>query len=364
MGAVGCQKETSNFGIETIRSTHEIPVNIHASLADSQGPTKAIVRGTDIPDHFSYGLFVCAEGKTNEAHKKNSWNLKSSYTEGLESEAGSWSFQYVDNFDSGALSANTYDHITITSRDDNATADLYAYAPHIEGKINPKAIPFEIAPEIRNQVDLMYAEENDDPTANKGLDPLRTDVDALEANFTFKHALALLAFEFEIKNHSNQYSTNYRLQSITIQKKDPQANTTAQIYQSGTFNAITGNINYDDCNKVDKLVVSQIVGSDPALIIPNGTSDPDYTAYVALVPTQIEDNELEVTIVLNKQNKMTVKPFVLKKQFVKHLVGEEEYGFQGGYIYTFRFTMDNYLYLTDFNIKQWDDTITHISSII
>ena len=349
--AVGCQKESSRQEREMTGTKGEAPVQIHASLATSTPATKSIIRGTDIPDQFSYGLFVCTEGNTDEAHKMNSWNLKSSYAAGLEGEAGTWSFQYIDDYGSGELSANTYDYITITSKEDengnSIKADLYAYAPYIKGTFSPTAIPFSIAKNNYNQIDLMYAEENDLPAINKGLDPL-ANVEKLEANFTFKHALALLVFEFEIKNHNNAFSTKYLLNNITIKKINPENNTEAHLYKSGYFNAITPT--FYNCSEVDALSVSitNDLGDNFAIIPVEG--GPDATAYVALVPTKVEDDELEIVITLNSH---PTKPFVIKKENLRHNGGE--FGFQGGYKYTFSFTMDNYLYLDDFSISEWDD---------
>lgn len=348
LGAAGCQKETSNSWSESQWSIHEMPVNIHAYLADSFGATKAIVQGTDIPDKFSYGLFVCENGETDIAHKKNSWNLKSSYAAGLEGEAGTWSFQYVENYNSGVLSANAYDHITITAKEKeqrNITADLYAYAPHIQGTFNPTAIPVSIASNIEDQADLMYAIENTDPDQNKNLDPLSGDGD-LEANFTFKHALALLAFEFKIKNYGT-YSNSYYLQAIRIDKASSQ--TSAELYGSATFNAIDGSFNAKEDDKKDNLEINFNQKFS------HTSQESDLTAYVALVPTQIEDDELIVNFIFNSApNGMEVKPFVLKKNYVKHNDGDT-YGFQGGYKYTFRLTLDNYLFLDGFTVGTWEE---------
>ncbi len=370
--AAGCQKEAPRQENEGTEKRDEAVVKIHASLANPANATKAIIHGTDIPDGFTYGIFVCKAGTTDTPHKANSWNVSASFTAGTEGEEGRWSYQYI-NPATNILAPTQYDNITITAPLVGAPeADLYAYAPYItkaDGNnpqkniaFDPTAIPFAISQEIRKQDDLMYAEENA-TDVNKGLNPLSESNEPLKANFTFKHALALLAFEFEIKNYSSSYSSSYRLKSITVKKKNPEANTTAQIYRSGTFNAITGNINYDDCTSVDALTVSQLTpGGESPIINPNKLPAADHIAYMALVPTELEDDELEVLFVFNETDRITAKPFVIKKQYVKHGDGET-YGFQGGYKYTFRFTMDNYLYLKDFDIEPWDDTIIPIEPV-
>lgn len=351
--AAGCQKEASHQSNEGSREEREAMVQIHASLSKPTNATKAIIKGATIPDNFSYGIFVCMSNDETykKKHKDNSWNLKASY-KANEEEEGTWSYQYVNPAD-GSLNENSYNNITITAREGHEHADLYAYAPYTAytaddyKQSGPTAIPFSIANNNKDQLDLMYAVENTSPTENKDLDP-ESETEFLEANFTFKHALALLVFEFEIKNHNNAFSTKYLLNNITIKKINPENNTEAHLYKSGYFNAITPT--FYNCSEVDALSVSitNDLGDNFAIIPVEG--GPDATAYVALVPTKVEDDELEIVITLNSHK---TKPFVIKKEYLRHDGGE--FGFQGGYKYTFSFTMDNYLYLDDFSISEWDD---------
>ena len=364
--AAGCQKESSPNGKEQIGEGNEAEVQIHVSLADPGQATKSIVQGTEIPDQFSYGVFVCKAGTTDKGnlHKQNSWNLKATYTKGAEGEEDSWSYQYVNDFDSGALNADADERITITAPvKGDPKADLYAYAPYIAAAHDndPTAIPIEIASNISNQVDLMYAEENN-TEANKGLDPTSAGDDPLEANFTFRHALALLAFEFEIKNYNARYSSSISISSIKIKKKNPGSNTTAKLYKTAYLNAITGQLNTDyDNNVVDQLEVSyRSLLSDEVPIIRPNSEGADLTLYMALIPTQLEDDELEIEFTFNRTNLIQSKPFVLKKQYVKHGDGEKN-GFQPGYMYTLKFRMDNYLYLDGFETALWNDSKNLIS---
>ena len=350
MGPMGCQKETSPSGTESPLSIHEKPVKIHTSLADSQNATKALVQGTEIPENFSYGIFVCTEDGANkqDAHKANSWNLKSTYARNLEG-ALTWSFQYVDNFKDGTLSANTYDHITITSRDDHKTADLYAYAPHIKGTFNPTAVPVSIAYSVANQTDLMYAAENIS-RANTGLNPEGDE--PLNANFTFKHALSLLAFNFHVKYYETEqnYRTRYELQRIRIRKNNPNAT----LFSSGTFDITTGQFNEDECTSTETIEISPYDnGEYPGILS-------DRTIYIAMIPTQFENEDLVIEFQMNNQ---TVRPFVLKKEYLKH-GDSDDYGFLSGFKYTFNFTLDNYLYLTGFAVDKWDNNITYFNQEI
>lgn len=355
--AAGCQKETSEQGEKGGEFDEERIVHINASLSGPTNATKAIVQGTDIPNKFSYGMFVCTHGSYGK-HKENSWNLKATYTAVEGSSAGTWSYQYVNNFTTGSLTPNLYENVTITVKDNPTnpgvpvTADIYAYAPYIQEAFSgtPEAIPFTIADDISNQADLMYAVQNatDD---NKDLNPCSTDEIPLEANFTFNHALALLAFEFEILNDN----TNYRLRKIEVSKKNA---VTAHLYKSGSFNAVTGKFN-EGGDDVSSLIIKQ----PGTMIAPKeGT---DMVAYMTLVPTPItEDDELVITFFMNDSDSdaMALKPFVLKKAYVRH--GDSDvYGFQGGYKYTFKFTLDNYLYLEGFSVQEWDEEIKTLESI-
>lgn len=345
---------TENDKSEVVR---EVPVRIHTALATPANATKAIVHGIEVPDNFSYGLFVCNHGSTDEKHKDNSWNLQASYAKGQVGNAGTWSYQYVEDFTNGMIGSYAYNYITITSKKDptgrEVFADLYAYAPYYAPtgnaayeNLNPTAIPFTIADDVSEQADLMYATENADQSKNKGLSALNEDVETLEANFTFTHALALLAFEFKIKNFET-YSNTYTLQSIQVKKTE--SATTAKLYGSGTFNAIDGTFN-SDCVDKDNLTIRQ------NQVIVHQNNNADLTAYVALVPTQIEDDELEIHFIFNKgiSPQIEVKPFVLKKEYLKHEDGIN-YGIKGGYKYTLRFTLDNYLFLDGFTVGTWED---------
>lgn len=347
--AAGCQKDASETGSNYTAGV-EVPVNIHAFLTDPTNKTKAIVygqyEGNSIPDGFDYGIFVCESETKDKPHKPNSWNLRASYTASQEEEgAGSWSYQYVYNISNGALSSNQYPNITITAKEnedktDDIYADIYAYAPYMQEayKNGPTAIPISIAKKLSDQVDLMYAVENTDPNHfNKGLNPVGNE--PLEAEFHFKHALALLVFEFKIKNYPQLYQFN----SIKIEKIHPGNNSTAKLYDRATFNATEGKFNEDNYHEVDQF--EMILG----LSFYATTNDSDYTTQMALIPTEIEDDELQIVFKLSNHE---VKPFILKKQYLTHDDGETV-GFKSGYKYTFRFTLDNYLTLEDFSFGEW-----------
>lgn len=344
--SAACSKEQSRYGEEAV-------VHIRQSVSSCEEVTRAPIIGASFPDNSTYGIFVCKHGSTTTTHKSNSWNIKSLYTESFPG----WNYYYVSNLSNGTVATAGYDHITLTAREDGYTADLYAYAPYLRAAYasNITSIPYIIDNEINNQIDLMYAEENintyNDSTlgqdGNENLSPL-SDSD-LSASFTFRHAFSLIAFRFKLQNDSSTggfgKSTDYHLSNISVSLNDPDADgvTTAKLYSSGTFNAINGSFNGDG---VEESTLS--VTYDTYYTIINSASS-YLTAYMLIVPTQVENDELVFTFTVDDQ---ILSPFFLKKAYVQH--GDSSYGFRSGFMYTFNFTLDNYLFFDGFTVSsEW-----------
>ncbi len=348
----GCQKEVSEQRTEATGTVGEKTVIIQATLAEPKAVSKALVHGESFYNGFGYGIFVCDHLTTDYRHKQNSWNLKASYQINGDNNEGVWTYQYIDNLRDGTLTSNQYANITITDKQDNndlhVTADLFAYAPYVPEAYNndPTCIPFTIASSIANQDDLMYAEENGDPEKNKGLDPLTEGEDPLEVSFTFKHALALLAFDIqELNNYGGSNASTYTLNSITVKNVNTGTGSTAKLYNGGYFNALDGSFNCTG-NETESITISSNF-----VISPNNQD----LAYMVLVPTEIEDNELEFVFTMNTGKSMDLHPYRLKKADLLHSDGSTV-GFKGGYMYTFHFTLDNYLYLNDIEISDfWEE---------
>ena len=319
----------------------EKELHINAALTD-QAPTtrsgKPFVGFTTLPYGFNYGLFVCQEGTTDKAnaHKSNSYNLQATYYPALDK----WTYNYVSNLSSGALSTENRDKVTLTARQDAKKADLYAYAPYVADAYagGPEAIPYNVGNYTFNgsatnyEIDLMYAVENADST-NKGLDPEAEG--SLNATFTFRHALSML--RFKITPHSGAYLA-YKTIKATL---NPGA-TVTKLYKTGTFNAVTGQFNDDgvEANSISESLTG-------------GMWLTGY-GYFLIAPTEVADDELYFTFTL--QDGHTLQPYHLKKEHVKHDDGT--YGFKSGYIYTFNFTLDNYLFLDGINISDdWTDAL-------
>ena len=345
LSLVACTKETD-------RSRSDTTVRIQASISGSEASTKAPVIGSAFTNNGSYGIFVCKNGTTTTAHKSNSWNIRATYTE----STGSWNYYYVSNLSSGAVASTGYDHITLTARDDAATADLYAYSPYVQSAYSagPAAIPYTIAENIGNQTDLMYAKENT-TYVNAALDPMSpTD---LSATFTFRHAYSLLAFRFKLGHDSSTggygTGTTYNLTNITVTLEDPDSDgsTTAKLYTSGTFNALTGSFNADG-TEVSSLSVTYPTSGDWQCTINSASTYA--TAYMILVPTDVADDELVFTFTVNGQ---VLQPFKLQRSQLLH-DDSSTYGFRPGSKYTFNFTLDNYLFFDGFTVNDvWNDAI-------
>ena len=357
---------------DPVSGPSEAVVHINASLVGAEAVTRLPIDGTSFPDYYegynrdngngSYGIFVCQHGTTDKAHahKSNSYNLMARFS------SGNWSYLYVSNLSTGAVATTGTNNLTITQRDGNITADLYAYAPYIQNAYSagPTAIPYSIANVSYRQADLMYAVENlstyEDDTeyqdGNENLNPLSP---TLNASFHFKHAFALLAFNFKLMNDASTGAygtgTSYSLSNITVTLNGE--TTTAKLYRSGTFNAITGTFNTGG-EDVTSLSVNL---SNVIPIISSASSD--VTTYLMLVPTDVADNELVFTFTVNGQ---TLRPFYLK---ASHLTRYEddthttpvpgtEGKLVGGYKYTFNFTLDNYLFLDGFSVGEWTTPVS------
>ena len=363
LAAISCTKQP-----EGRTEAVETPVHIEAGLLSNETATKAPILTTTFPDAAnqytkadaaSYGIFVCKNGTLDTPHKANSWNLKAEHYPDGDPSTPDWRYTYVGNVSTGELAEGYYDNISITERlDDHATADLYAYAPYLAGAYarTPEAIPFNMAVGMSSQQDLMYAVENqathNDLTpaqdGNEGLDPTEP---VLNATFTFRHAYALLAFKFKLRTEGSIYNLQY----ITVNLRDPDSDgiTSAKIYKSGTFNAVTGTFNAG-CQEVSSYQVSYPTIGDyqtagiGATDVTSATTEA--TAYLMMVPTQPEDDELVFYFTFQEYGQLTLQPFYLKKSQLLHSDGVT-YGFQSGYRYTFHFTLDNYLYLDGIDIE-------------
>lgn len=322
-------------------------VDIRASLDESVPETKALV---DFSSATEYGIFTCismdnvpAPTTPYETFKPSIWNAQA------RGSGSTWTYKNVASYATGELYAAGGNVFILFGRNDNLTADLYAYAPWKQAAYNtgPTAIPFS-----RNE-NLMYAVQNTS-RANNNLNP--ASLGSLSANFDFRHVMARLIFRFRLQNDNTTMSV--ALSSI---RNNAPAGGTAVLYTSGTFNAIDGSLN--DKHATDELTnvgsCTAYYTDDPAVY--HAQSAIDFT----LVPTDIAVDD-ELTFIFSSGG-FKFPFFVLKRDWVKHAKANpgdpDVYGFKAGYTYTFYFTLDNYVRFDGFNIQSWgdleEDTLTH-----
>lgn len=313
-------------------------VEIRTAIDGAPEATKGVITGTDFPSWSgreddptgTFGIFSCVhEDVPSEyaAHKYATYNMRG-YKSG-----SSLRYHYVATAGSGALEGEYSNRFFLAQRkDDNKTADLYAYAPWTVDawESGPTAIPFETV----KQWDWMYAVENNRPyltpidandRENSDLDPAGTD---LKAAFYFRHAMAQVRFEFRLLNTPTDYLV--RLVSVTRSSGAP-------LYSAGTFNAITGALeNLEETDSLTPDLHEWIRSTSPTAIS------------VLLVPGEIgPGDELTFTFSANGQ---ALQPFVLTRDRVAHGDGVN-FGLKAGYTYTYHFTMDNYVFFDGFTVS-------------
>ena len=329
-------------------------VDVRLAVNGAPG-TKGVITGTDFPNWNgqandptgTFGIFSCVhEDVPSEyaAHKPATYNMRGY-------KAGSTlRYNYVATSGSGALEGEYSSRFFLAQRQDNKTADLYAYAPWTADAwtSGPKAIPFETV----KQWDWMYAVENTRPyltpidandQENSDLDPAGTD---LKAAFYFRHMMARLDFKFHLKNAP----TVYDISLVSVTRSDG-----AHLYASGTFNAITG--------QLENLVESDSISPSVAFVRVNTTNENLYVIRVLLVPETFESNEkLTFLFRANGENGQLLQPFVLTRDRVAHGDGVT-YGLQPGYTYNYHFTLDNYVFFDGFSVDtEWTtDTLPSIN---
>ena len=331
----------------------ESVVHISAIIDDASAATKS-THAFDARYNPNYGILTCVHG-TYDRFGERWYNVRANRrtaTAGSDPDTyyypQGWGYNYTlsDGTPETGTTDGSNEFILVerpraSETDPTVTADLYAYAPWNQSvfSLQPTAIPFT------RGTDLLYADENrpdysPSGAGNAGLDPT---VGNLSATFTFQHAMARLLFRFKLRNEGSYIV----VQSVTI-AKTPSAPASVELWESGNFNAVTGTF-LDDASKQTAESVSAGLSAEVKSSTGWGS------AAALLVPTQITgDDQLTFTF---KANGQTLPPYTLKLAHVKHQ-GEDVYGFQAGYTYTFDFLLDNYLYFNGFNVStQWNDDV-------
>lgn len=349
ISASSCDK---GLGVQT-GSGEGIKIEAAASIADC-AQTKAPVFPTGTPDDNGYmampsgstfGLFICKHSTATpnpyEEHSADYNNIEVyryssswQYTYGGRTESSMYIILQKEMNDKGQVIIDENGEETIIE------ADMFAYAPYKSGVASPEYVPFN----IKNQEDLMYCIENIDPDKNKKINP-RTIAEATapgqtpsyQAQFSFKHLLTLLEFNFTMKNNSGTYST---LTNIKVEK----GNESAVLYTSGSMDALSGRL--ENLSQDGTLSVSQ--NSD---IYANSKGG---KAYLMMVPNEdYKDDDYIFEFTFNGIS-LTNSRFVLKKEYLRHGTSDE-YGLKAGYKYTFNFIIDNYIHFKNIEVGQWTE---------
>lgn len=315
-------------------------LNIQSTVKTDE--TKAAITGTQLPDGSTFGLFICEHHDSSEpnpyiAHSPQYNNIKATLSN------GKWMYSYA-----GYTAFPTIFVLEKLDENDNpVNADVFAYAPYHLEVTTPESVPFDIT----EQNDYMYALENNDPSANKNINPAASGTE-VTVPLTFAHAFALLEFKVLIKNDTYNHPTTgggaqwHDISGIKVRKNSSIDPEDIQLYRKGTMNAMTGAISipdeYGDVSELSfKPHTAKSHTSDGKRLI---------TATFLMVPAEPDDDEYIFDFFFDGID--ISSEFTLKKEHLKHGTSDE-YGFKAGYKYTFNFELDNYMHFCDVQFGEW-----------
>lgn len=309
-----------------------------------------------MPGNSSFGLWICDHhtgSYTNGSNPYTEYALR--YNNIRASRSGNtWYYNY--------FGYTGFPTLYITPKDENrddvtdVSADIFAYAPY-QDSATPESVPFSIA----GGTDVMFAAENG--VDNLDIDPADLDANprytqngplgrTLEVPLTFHHALALLEFDFWMKNRSFNHpdeggnALGYTLNSIKIIRRDGGH----PLYTSGSMNAMTGGT-LSGLTAADELSVGSGMG-----VGAGNTSTAPARSYVLQVPSQEGDaaySDGDYTFEFHFSGQTYPVTFTLLREHIRHADGTT-YGFQPGYRYTFKFEIDNYVHFEGVTVGEWE----------
>ena len=278
--------------------------------------TRASITGTDFPKDATMGLFICKSG-SYLPHTAGMDNMRATRGE------TSWSYSLSTN-----LSIST-GVLAITTKAD-CNADVYAYAPWMEGITNLEEIPYDAA----SQGDLMYAEENASATANRDIDPGLDD--PYTVRLRFRHALSRIRVGVRLARTG--YYDPY-MSSLTLRKTSAGTEDT-RLYSNAVFNAIDGTFEESSLRDTAQLVVN--IPHNYSYKTNYITSSVNYLYNDLLViPTEVS-NDGDLELVLGIEDSPLADTYKIQLDDISN---DGETGFKAGCTYTFEFTIDNYLRL-------------------
>ena len=130
--AAACAKVPSGPG--------QAVVTIRASIDDAPVGTKGFV---NFVSNDTYGIFTCVHEDTDapsqfDRFRPSLWNAQAALS------GSKWLYRNIADYDTGDLFSAGSEKFILMGRNDNAHADLYAYAPWTKDayETGPEAIPF------------------------------------------------------------------------------------------------------------------------------------------------------------------------------------------------------------------------------
>lgn len=314
-----------------------LKLNVRAGLQDCGTKAPVFPSGDPdsegyyaMPDGSSYGLFICKHSESSPnpytAHSANYNNIQVSKT-----GASSWSFTYGNRTD-GSMYILIQSE-TVGEVETPVTADIFAYSPYKKDITSPEAIPYQFS----LQDDLMYAAQN--MTGEyKNIDPKTATPNPYPVNLLFKHALALLEFNFRLKNTVAGFSSA-SLSKISVTAGNP--NPTEKLYTEGVFNSVTGKFTGSTTGDLSIAMTNAQLSA----------AAPNVKVYMLMMPTSnYQDDDFKFTFHFDNVE-ITSSPFLLKREHLKH--SDNTYGLQPGYKYSFNFVLDNYLHFSGVQTGEW-----------
>ena len=308
----------------------ESRLEIEADIAVSAA-SKAIIEGTAFKTGNTMGIFVYHSETENvqtpspmshfELYGSRYKNIRALYSETTPSKP--WRF----NFESASTPFDDIYLIKPTVTAYETGLSVVAYAPWIANVQSITEIPFYLGGHSEDMVDLMWARQNTHDGSVNPVDAGKNykiipDGNAQPVKLTFQHALSLLKVGFRCRYEGSVITVS----SIKLKKKD---GGTTPLMISGKFNAMTGTLS-------ESVTASYLAY--------------DYTGE-SYVFQYSEDGYLYVPMLIFPQEYKADGDYILEFQFDGHDLGAEYEirlsdvagGFKAGNVYTFNFTLDNYI---------------------
>lgn len=307
----------------------ESRIEVNAEISQSS-LTKAIHEGTSFKTGNTIGIFVYHSETEDVANPspmsgyvlygERYKNIRATFDE--RNRAKPWKFNFEN-------ATTVFDDIYLLRPTVSAFETglaVVAYAPFIENVSSITEIPFTLGGKSEGIRDLLWARQNTHDASVNPIDPGKNykvipDGNVQPVDFTFQHALSLLRIGFRCKYDGSLIT----LTSITLKKKDG-GQTSLPI--SGKFNAMTGGV--ENVALTNSLTYDY---TDKAYAF-QSTTDYVYVPMLICPQAYLADGDYLLEFELNGEKLQSSYGIKLSD-----VAG----GFKAGEVYTFNFTVDNYV---------------------